>query len=150
MISVLWQFGTWSKYKTKFDFKLFEKKKKIWVSNFPCCNTREELSIDVPITTIGLILTKLGWFFWVQTDLKTQGSYGQTDTVLESYGRHTKISIQSSKLRVSCRSLYASPMTGMHNWIPDSPEYMLNEDLGGGDDVHIRAQDQGVCNKRKS
>ena len=36
-------------------------------------------------------------------------------------------------------------MTGMHNWIPDSPEYMLNEDLGGGDDVHIRAQDQGVC-----
>ena len=26
---------------------------------FPCCNTREDLSIDVSITNVGLILTKL-------------------------------------------------------------------------------------------
>ena len=29
---------------------------------FPCCSTRENLSIRVPITTVGLILTKLRWF----------------------------------------------------------------------------------------
>ena len=29
---------------------------------FPCCSTREDLSIDVSITIVGLILTKLGWF----------------------------------------------------------------------------------------
>ena len=26
---------------------------------FPCCSTREDLSIDVSITNVGLILTKL-------------------------------------------------------------------------------------------
>ena len=29
---------------------------------FPCCSTREDLSIDVSITIVGLILTKLRWF----------------------------------------------------------------------------------------
>ena len=34
----------------------FEKKNQIvW---FPCCSTREDLSIDVSITNVGLILTK--------------------------------------------------------------------------------------------
>ena len=32
-------------------------KKKNW--GFPCCSTREDLSIDVSITNVGLILTKL-------------------------------------------------------------------------------------------
>ena len=45
------------KIKVKFNFKLFWKKK--W---FPCCSTREDLSIDVSITNVGLILTKLWWF----------------------------------------------------------------------------------------
>ena len=36
----------------------YEKKYQIvW---FPCCSTREDLSIDVSITNVGLILTKLG------------------------------------------------------------------------------------------
>ena len=30
---------------------------------FPCCNTREDLSVDVSITYVGLILTKPGQFF---------------------------------------------------------------------------------------
>ena len=34
---------------------------------FPCCSTREALSIDVPITNIGLISTKPGRILWVQT-----------------------------------------------------------------------------------
>ena len=29
---------------------------------FPCCSTRKDLSIDVSITNVGLILTKLRWF----------------------------------------------------------------------------------------
>ena len=29
---------------------------------FPCCTTREDPSIDVSITNVGLILTKLWWF----------------------------------------------------------------------------------------
>ena len=37
----------------------FEKIQIFW---FPCCSTREDLSIDVSITNVGLILTKLRWF----------------------------------------------------------------------------------------
>ena len=33
--------------------------KKFHISGFPCCSTREDLSIDVSITNVGLILTKL-------------------------------------------------------------------------------------------
>ena len=29
---------------------------------FPCCSTREDLSIDVSIINVGLILTNLWWF----------------------------------------------------------------------------------------
>ena len=38
----------------------FEKKNQIFMC--PCCSTREDLSIDVSITIVGLILTKLWWF----------------------------------------------------------------------------------------
>ena len=47
---------------------------------FPCCSTREDLSIDVRITNVGL-------------------GYGQTDTVLESsYGNmsaHKKFQLKA-------------------------------------------------------
>ena len=43
--------------KSKFEFRTFLKK--IQIFWFPCCSTREELSIDVSITNVGLILTKL-------------------------------------------------------------------------------------------
>ena len=36
--------------------------KKNQILGFPCCSTREDLSIDVSITNVGLILTKLRWF----------------------------------------------------------------------------------------
>ena len=54
---------------------------------FPWCSTREDLSIDVSITNVGLILTKLWGFFFlgVRTDGQTDGRTDrQTDTVLES------------------------------------------------------------------
>ena len=62
------------------NFKLFWKKK-IEFLGFLWCSTREDLSIDVSITNVGLILTKLWWlltsFLGVQINRRT-------DTVLES------------------------------------------------------------------
>ena len=45
--------------------------KKFHISGFPWCSTREDHSIDVSITNVGLILTKLGWF---QLFVKSQNS----------------------------------------------------------------------------
>ena len=42
------------------NFELFWKKNQI--NRFPWCSNREDLSIDVAITNVGLILTKLRWF----------------------------------------------------------------------------------------
>ena len=47
----------------------FEKKFKFL--EFPCCSTPEDPSIDVSITNVGLILTKLWWFLF--------SGYGQMD-----------------------------------------------------------------------
>ena len=52
-----------------FNFELFEKK--IPISVFPWCSTREDHSIDVSITNVGLILTKIRWF---QLFVKSQNS----------------------------------------------------------------------------
>ena len=97
------------------NFELFWKKNQIF--GFPWCSTREDLSIDVSITNVGLILTKLWWYLFSgcgQTDGRTDG---QTDR--HGFGIVTwkhlgtqKISTQSSKLLVSRRSLYASPEVG--------------------------------------
>ena len=44
---------------------------KFHISGFPWCSTSEELSSDVSITNVGLILTKLRWF---QLFVKSQNS----------------------------------------------------------------------------
>ena len=44
---------------------------KINIFGFPCCSTREDISIDVSITNVELILTKLRWF---QLFVKSQNS----------------------------------------------------------------------------
>ena len=46
--------------KSKFEFRTFLKINQIL--GFPWCSTYEDLSIDVSITNIGLISTKLRWF----------------------------------------------------------------------------------------
>ena len=81
---------------------------------FPWCSAREDLSIDVTITNVGLILTKLWWFLF--------SGCGQTDRqgfwilIWKHVGNTKKISTQSSKLRVSCRLRVMHPrMTRMHN-----------------------------------
>ena len=65
--------GVWTKF-NYVNFELFE------FFGFSCCSTREDLSIDVSINNVGLILTKLWGFLF--------SGYGQmdrqTDTVLES------------------------------------------------------------------
>ena len=50
---------------SQIQFQTFLKKKKNW---FPCCSTREDLSVDVSITYVGLILTKPGRFFSRHTE----------------------------------------------------------------------------------
>ena len=52
-------FSSSSKVKIRIS-NFFEKKIRIF--GFPCCSTHEDLSIDVSITTVGLILTKLRLF----------------------------------------------------------------------------------------
>ena len=68
------------KKQVEIQFRTFLKK--IQFFGFQCCSTREDLSIDVSITNVGLILTKLSWFLFSR--------YGQTDRVLES--SHGKMS----------------------------------------------------------
>ena len=139
--------------KSKFEFRTFLKKKRIL--GFPWYSTREDLSIDVSINNIGLILTKLWWFqlyvesqnsnfelFWkkknqilgfpccstredLSIDFFSRGTDRWTDgrkdrrTDRQGFGiliwKHVgtqKISTRSSKLVVSCRSLYASQEDG--------------------------------------
>ena len=50
-----------SKYKSNSISNFFEKNQICW---FPCCSTREDLSVEVSITYVGLILTKPGRFFF--------------------------------------------------------------------------------------
>ena len=45
---------------SKFEFQTFLEK--IQILGFPWYSTREGLSIDVSISNVGLILTKLWWF----------------------------------------------------------------------------------------
>ena len=102
--------------KSKFEFRTFLQKKN-QILGFSWCSTREDLSIDVSITNVGLILTKLEWFLFSgygQMDRRTdRRTDRQTDRQTDRHGfriliwKHVgtqKISTQSSKLVVSCRS----------------------------------------------
>ena len=54
--------------KSKFEFRTLKKNQ---ILGFPWCSTREDLSIDVSISNVRLILTKLRWF---QLLVKSQNS----------------------------------------------------------------------------
>ena len=68
-----------SKYKSN-SISNFKKKKSIFW--FPYCSTSEDLSVDVSITHVGLILTKLGRFFF--------SAYGNS-----GYGQNSVLSISN-------------------------------------------------------
>ena len=55
----------------EFSALLLPKFYEIHIFGFLCCSTREDLSIDVSITNVRLILTKLRWF---QLFVKSQNS----------------------------------------------------------------------------
>ena len=61
----------------KSNFELFWKK--IQILGFPWCSTREDLSIDVSITNVGLTLTKLGGFLFSGYGQMDGQTDGQTD-----------------------------------------------------------------------
>ena len=81
---------------------------------FPCCSTREDLSIDVSITNVGLILTMLGRFIFSRG---TDRQIGFWNPHMETC-RHKKkkkknqLEAQDLELAVACRSQYASPDDG--------------------------------------
>ena len=84
-----------SKYKW-IQFRTFLKKKNqiFW---FPCCSTREDHSVDVSITYVGLILTKPGRFFF--------SAYGNS-----GYGQNSISSILNflKKFHISGFSWYST------------------------------------------
>ena len=111
ILTKLWWFQLFVESQNS-NFELFWKQ--IQIFRFPWCRTRENLSIDVTITNVGLILTKLGWFLFSgygQMDRRTDRQTWFWNPHMEHVGTQ-KISTQSSKLVVSCRSLYASPEDG--------------------------------------
>ena len=61
-----------SKYKSNSISNFFEKKNHIFW--FPCCSTREDLSVDVSITYVGLILTKLARAIFFSRHSETRGT----------------------------------------------------------------------------
>ena len=95
-------------HKSKFNFDLFWKE--IQIFGFTCWSTREDLSIDASITNMGLILideARVISFLGVRADGRIYiHDFG---ILIWKHVGTQKISSQSSKLRVSCRSLYASP-----------------------------------------
>ena len=88
ILTKLWWFQLFGTSQNSIS-NLFEEKNQIL--GFLCCSIREDLSIDISITNVGLILTKPGWFLF--------SGYGQTDTVLESsYGNmsaHKKFQLKT-------------------------------------------------------
>ena len=63
-------YGNWG-YEQNSILSISNFLKKFHISGFPWCSTREDHSIDVSITNVGLILTKLRWF---QLFVKSQNS----------------------------------------------------------------------------
>ena len=69
-IGACWDLLEWfqlfstSQNASRIQFRTSKKKR------FPCCSTREDLSIDVSITYVGLILTKPGRFFSRHTETR--------------------------------------------------------------------------------
>ena len=63
LLECWFQLFSTSQNTSRIQFRTFLKKKNqiFW---FPCCSTREDLSIDVSFTNVGLILTKPGRFFF--------------------------------------------------------------------------------------
>ena len=78
---------------------------------FQCCSTREDLSIDVSITNVGLMLTKLRWYLL--------SGYRQTDTISESsYGNmsaHKNFMSKLKNLELAVDRYMPPRMTGMRN-----------------------------------
>ena len=94
ILTKLWWFQLFSRSQNS-NFELFGKK--IQTFGFPCCSTREDLSIYVSITNVGLILTKLWWFLF--------SGYGQMDRQTGFWNPHMETCQHTknfnSKLKIS-------------------------------------------------
>ena len=88
-IGACWDLLEWfqlfntSQNTSRIQFRTFLKKNQIFW--FPCCSTREDLSIDISITNVGLILTKPGRF---RFSAYGNSGYGQNSISLISLKFH--------------------------------------------------------------
>ena len=76
------------------NLELLWKKKQIFM--LPCCITREDLSIDVSITIVGLILTKLGWFQLFGTSQNSISNF--IEKKIKFYGFHSVVLMKTFPL----------------------------------------------------
>ena len=101
------------------NFELFWKKK-IKFLHLASCSTCEDLSIDVSITNVGLILTKLWWFLFSGYGQMDRQTDRQTDTVLESshgnMSAHKKFQLKTKNLWLAVDPYMPPRRSGMHKY----------------------------------
>ena len=79
-------------HKSKFEFRTLKNQ----IFGFPWCSTRKDLSIDVSITNVGLILTKLWWFLFT--------GYGQMDRQTQFWNPHMETFSAHKKFQLKTKN----------------------------------------------
>ena len=85
------------RHKSKLNFFFFKNKNKFWGYDAVVA-TREDFSINVSFTTVGLILSKLGRFLIL--------GYGPTDKVLESSYYGNMPAQQKNQLKIKMKVIF--------------------------------------------
>ena len=81
--------------KSKFEFQTFLEKKN-QILEFLSCSTREDISIDVSVTNVRLILTKLWWFqLFVESQNSNFELFGKK---IKFWGSHAVVLVKTFPL----------------------------------------------------
>ena len=99
----------------KIQFRTFLKR--IQIFGFPCCSTCEDLSIDVSITNVGLILTKPGCFVFLS-------GYGQTDG-RQGFGILTWKHVGTQKILLKAQNEELAVDRIMHPWMTGNSYHLM-------------------------
>ena len=115
-----WQWRSYGDFSSSAQVKIrISNFKKNQIFGFPCCSTREDLSIDVSITNVGPILMKLWWFLFSGYGQMDRRIDRQTDMVLESsywnMSAHKKFQLKTQNYWLAVDPYTPPRRTGMHN-----------------------------------
>ena len=119
-IGACWDLLEWfqlfstSQNTSKIQFRTFLEKNPIF--GFPWCNTREDLSVDVSITYVGLILTKLKRisFLGVRTDRQTRFWNPHMETC---WHKKKKFQLKAQNYLLAVDPYMPPRRSGMHNTV---------------------------------